>query len=230
MANLSTKLSTLLFVILVFSFAIPESIAAGVGGERWTYQHFQPSHGAKWGFIDKTGRFVTEPTYEVVDYLDLGLTFSEGLSAVLCKVKNGLAYGFVDYSGKLVIPAQYVHAGVFSEGVAPVSTGALGFEPEKWKLSVASRADLMPKLFAQYQVVGMTRNKLHHLLGVPHGVAAATKDNDSEGYSMSTAGCGNAQWGLQFQFRNNKVVRYRLTNIDRCGKWRSDNKVPYLGN
>lgn len=202
--------------------------AIAVGGERWTGQFFQPSHGSKWAFIDKNGNLVLGPTYEVNDSIVFNLHFNEGVSPVLCPVKDGLAYGFIDYSGKLVIPARFVHAYVFSEGVAPVSVGVLGFDPVEWKRSVDSRQDLLPKLFAQYKIVGMTRDEFHSLLGDSRDSAVEKKSNDSEGYSMSTSWCGHAQWGILFQFRNDKVVRYRLTSLDHPGKWRSDNKVPYL--
>ncbi len=92
--------------------------------------------GDKGGFIDKTGKWVIEPTYDAVK------PFHEGLAAVGMKkqdldrtpegkvigVKRYTAWGFVDPTGKEVIPLELVDAGVFSEGLVPaVKDGLFGF-------------------------------------------------------------------------------------------------------
>ena len=64
----------------------------------------------KFGFIDKTGKVVIPPIY------DLAWHFSEGLAGV---EKNGKR-GFVDKTGKVVIPLIYDGAGSFNDGEAEV--------------------------------------------------------------------------------------------------------------
>jgi hypothetical protein len=82
----------------------------------------------KWGFMDQTGKLVIEAQFE-----DAG-NFSEGLAPV--KIKGQLVwcaadelgnrsgstmrYGFVDKTGKLVIPARFDSAEPFSEGLAAI--------------------------------------------------------------------------------------------------------------
>jgi hypothetical protein len=66
--------------------------------------------GGKWGFIDKSGRFLIGPRF------DDAWPFSEGLA----RVRQGELYGFVDERGALVIPARYGYADDFSEGLAAV--------------------------------------------------------------------------------------------------------------
>jgi hypothetical protein len=56
----------------------------------------------KLGYRDLTGKFVIKPEY------DFGADFSEGLAVVGKKNEYGeLQYGFIDKSGKLIIPLKY---------------------------------------------------------------------------------------------------------------------------
>ena len=84
----------------------------------------------KSGYIDKTGKLVIPA--EFIDADD----FSEGLAAVQMPVeltwcpldKDGSRYGsskrfgYIDKTGKVVIPPQFEYAGPFREGLANVST------------------------------------------------------------------------------------------------------------
>lgn len=65
---------------------------------------------AMWGFIDKSGKAITEFIFE--DASD----FSDGMA----KVKKNGNYGFIDKSGKLIIPAAYQNAENFKNGFALV--------------------------------------------------------------------------------------------------------------
>lgn len=53
--------------------------------------------GKQAGFIDKTGKFVIEPKF------DMAFNFSEGLA----QVRIGRKYGYIDKSGKMVIEPQF---------------------------------------------------------------------------------------------------------------------------
>ncbi len=83
----------------------------------------------QWGFMDKTGKLAIEPKFEDAE------NFSEGLAPV--KVRSAdtvwcpadaegnrsgstMMYGYVDKTGKLVIPAVFNSAAPFSEGIASV--------------------------------------------------------------------------------------------------------------
>lgn len=70
--------------------------------------------GGKWGFLDRNGNIVIEPTY------DGAKSFSNGLAAVL----DGTAWGFINSQGRWVIPAQFDDGGYFTaNGVCMVSDG-----------------------------------------------------------------------------------------------------------
>ena len=52
-------------------------------------------------------------------------------------VDNNKKYGFIDRTGKLVIPLQYDSVGVFSEGLAAVkSNGKVGFVDKTGKVVI----------------------------------------------------------------------------------------------
>lgn len=64
-----------------------------------------------WGYADSKGRIVIPCTWEEAR------CFSEGLA---CVEKNGV-YGFIDYSGTLVIPRRFIFAGDFYNGCAEIT-------------------------------------------------------------------------------------------------------------
>ena len=67
----------------------------------------------KWGFVDRTGRFVIAPQYSWVD------GFSEGLAKVSVSGETG-SVGYVDHSGKFVIPANLSYGSDFHDGLTAV--------------------------------------------------------------------------------------------------------------
>ncbi|HJR08164.1 MAG TPA: WG repeat-containing protein [Pyrinomonadaceae bacterium] len=88
----------------------------------------------KWGYIDERGRVLVELRYAVLRH------FSENLAAAaLLDAKKperpssgrvferrDLKWGYVDRNGREVIPFQFLNAGDFSEGLAPVNVLKVG--------------------------------------------------------------------------------------------------------
>src|SRR6516225_80814 len=68
----------------------------------------------KYGYIDKTGKMVIQPTYAGAQ------RFSDGLAAVQLQPPPAGKVGYIDETGKMVIPPQFETADPFSEGRAPV--------------------------------------------------------------------------------------------------------------
>ncbi len=66
--------------------------------------------GGKFGYIDKTLKFVIPPQFESA------MAFLEGLAAV----QLGGKWGYIDKTGRIVIPPQFMEAYGFSEGLAGV--------------------------------------------------------------------------------------------------------------
>jgi len=72
---------------------------------------------AKWGYLDKAGRWAIKPQFDVAG------SFSEGMAPVavfLDKKSNREKWGYIDQAGKLQIPAQFDGAQAFHQGVAKV--------------------------------------------------------------------------------------------------------------
>jgi hypothetical protein len=65
------------------------------------------------GYIDTNGNFLFRMPFGLVGY-----GFTEGLSPV--SSTNSARFGFIDTTGRTVIPFQYYEAGNFSEGLARV--------------------------------------------------------------------------------------------------------------
>ncbi len=63
----------------------------------------------KWGFVDKTGKFVIRPKYDAVSF--------SGFSNGLIGVKIGDKWGAADSVGQLVMQPAYTWLGVFHSGV-----------------------------------------------------------------------------------------------------------------
>lgn len=86
-------------------------------------------NGEKWGFIDTTGKVVID--FQFDDPLSITQNnpkFSEGLACVQIAAKHKAKdtwnrYGYIDKSGKFVIPPVYKHAYDFSDGLAVVLIG-----------------------------------------------------------------------------------------------------------
>jgi hypothetical protein len=79
----------------------------------------------KYGYADEKGNIVIKPQFEKA------LSFSEGLAAVQVEVNAAKKWGFIDNTGKLVIPAKYVNTpGRFSEGKAAVRIGDSSYDYE----------------------------------------------------------------------------------------------------
>lgn len=119
------------------------------------------SSNSKWGFLDKSGKTVIEPKF------DLALNFSQGRAAVrldsnwffidkngkqvssdynevysfsdsLAAVRTGNKWGFINLSGKKVIPQDYLEVQSFAEGLASVrkSDTLIGFIDETGKMVI----------------------------------------------------------------------------------------------
>ena len=72
----------------------------------------------KYGYADAKGAIAIKPQF------DKAQNFSEGLAAVMVKEGYTEKWGFIDLSGKMVIPATYkIKPGRFSEGLAAVRIG-----------------------------------------------------------------------------------------------------------
>ena len=99
-------------------------------GYRWL-THFQEGRclavGTKgFGFVDRDGLWRVRPSF--ASALPF---FSDGLAGVMTRAKIGkpATCGYVDKTGRMVIPAWFSGAWFFSEGLAPVNVGGRAASP-----------------------------------------------------------------------------------------------------
>lgn len=91
---------------------------------------FQIRRGARWGYMDRSGRTIITPQFD-----DEG-DFFEGVATVQ---KDGV-WGYIDETGRPVIPFRFESAGDFGEGLAPVQLHRRwGFIDRSGKLVVEPR-------------------------------------------------------------------------------------------
>jgi hypothetical protein len=101
--------------------------------------------GDKFGYVDKTGRFVIEARFADAE------DFSDGLAAVRTESsfsslegsdESATKYGFVDKTGKFVIAPKFDGVESFSEGLAAVNIGdKYGYIDKTGKLVIPARFD-----------------------------------------------------------------------------------------
>jgi hypothetical protein len=102
-------------------------------------------------YIDKKGN-------RLPSHFSLCGQFSEGMAPVVV----GNRWGYVDHSGKLVIPAQYFRATYFSEGLAPVAIAQdkvlkWGFIDHAGKFVISAQYDTVGHFSEGLAVVGVSR-------------------------------------------------------------------------
>ena len=109
--------------------------------------------GEKYGYIDKSGKAVIQPVFDLTDQ------FSEGMAYV----ETDGRYGFVDASGKMTVEPQFYHARSFQNGLARVNYArdSWGYIDKTgkivWKIEAPAPPESEPISFIQ---TGHTRDLL----------------------------------------------------------------------
>jgi hypothetical protein len=89
--------------------------------------------GGKEGFMDTAGQWVIDPFFDYVASVSYIVSFSEGLAAFRIKDAQGeKRYGYIDRTGKVAIPPQFINAFSFREGMAPAAVKADAPYDVKW--------------------------------------------------------------------------------------------------
>jgi hypothetical protein len=108
---------------------------ARVGVVDEEYPEIDARPNIKWGYIDERGRVLVELRYAVLRDYSEGLAAAAVLDAerperpgVGRLERRNLKWGYVDRAGREVIPAKFISAGDFAEGLAAVNPGGVGGE------------------------------------------------------------------------------------------------------
>ncbi len=158
----------------------------------------------KYGYADAKGTIIIKPQFDKAE------NFSEGLAAVMTKEGYTEKWGFIDATGKMVIPATYrLKPGRFSEGLAAVRVG----EESKYEMTYIDKTgkrvmELKPwdlnEFHEGYAWVGTGCEKLFVMDREFNETKDVTKDFYHNGngfgtcsFSMESDGV-NPTWGFDF--------------------------------
>jgi hypothetical protein len=159
----------------------------------------------KWGYIDRNGKIVITPRF------DDAYPFSEGLARVniggrqewsgdgpqarLTMIEGG-KWGYIDPSGKLVIPAFFDWASDFSEGLAAVKMDeAWGYADQSGKFVVTPRFDVASDFYDGKACANMGNQVLNLLKIDGHIVCAGTQPNpDLQSSAPQLPGPAHTPW------------------------------------
>ena len=123
--------STLAIVVSLSSFAAvaaANEYVRNLTKPKGAGPFFQIRRGAKWGFMDVTGKTAIQPSYD-----DEGHFFSG-----LARVRVERLWGFVNEGGVMVIPPRFEDAGDFRGTLAPVRAGKKwGYIDQQGRMLVA---------------------------------------------------------------------------------------------
>ncbi len=105
----------------------------------------------RYSFIDRTGKTIINASkYESIS------GFSDGLASFYLKEKNSLLRGFIDKSGKEVIPPQFHNFRNFSEGLAAVEVeGKWGFIDKTGRIVIEPAYDVAKRFSEGVAVVAI---------------------------------------------------------------------------
>lgn len=193
--------------------------SVAIGGEA-TEASSSIRPGAKWGFIDKTGKLVIPAKYYVDRLLEFESApgrylmednnfaprFRDGLAPVATGSEIDRRYGYIDHSGKWVISPQFKDATEFANGSALVCYGKTGFDPELWNARwgpYVSRSNSFRLFTLEYKLIGMDRARVNELLGRPTVIHLS-----SDSYDLRTSPCGNDEKSVDIDYENGTVVKY----------------------
>ena len=181
---------------------------------------------------------VSVPTveeYEGTEYATW--VFHEGLSRLyLYEDSSGFptGAGFIDWTGKVVIPAEYDNAGDFSEGFAwVVKNGKIGFIDNTGKVITSFQYDIT--LGFHEGLAAVTKNgKVGFIDTTGKEVVPCTYD-DTKGFSQGLAAVEKGgKWGfinktgeevISFQYDDATSFFQGLAGVKKNGKWGFINKT-----
>ena len=169
--------------------------------------------GDRWGFIDIHGNIVIPPIF----YAGNGQKpyFSNGLCSIVPADTPLHYYGYIDYSGRWVIPPKFEIAGVFENDLAIVSPGPAEFSKADWlntHVNQHFRVQMFELFLSTHKIVGMSEQELISYLGN----SDFTDKPYEYGYLLQASCMGGLVVNLEA--RNGQITRYRYSSMPK-GEW-----------
>jgi hypothetical protein len=193
--------------------------AVALGGEPAKPFYTWTRPGARWAFIDKTGKVVIPPSFYAAN--DVIPEFHEGLASVAVGTNADHKFGYIDKHGNWIVSPQFRDGEPFDKGFALVSFGTNGFSKQEWLTPQAEGGILRHEQFdlflARYKLIGMRKEDVEQHLGKAEG---SVEPGGVWCYTLSMNGCILGFSGVQIHFTKGGIVdKYRYGNYDRVDKW-----------
>lgn len=190
--------------------------AVAVGGKPWKdiggQSQLSPLNGAKFGFIDKSGKFVIPPTFPC-PRSDWKSKFENGLALATVEKNASTAFGYINRDGKFVVPAKYSKLEEFSEGLAAFNSLQPGFEEMASRTRLVSDRTIQ-QFLRQYEIFSLKRSDVVKLLGEP----IATKEHPTaERYLLQQSCLGSTYFNIRYK-PDGMVCACVLNNLWRYGR------------
>ena len=163
------------------------------------------------GYIDTTGKTVID--LEGLGYQNLG-PFSEGLAGIVDDVDENFKVGYIDKTGKVVIPCTYRSGGMFSNGLARVETmdGKWGYIDKTGKVVVPCIYDSV-RMFPDNGLAYVEKDGKSGYIDATGTVVIPLEYDGANGASDGLAAVGkNGKYGL-VDYSNNVVVPLEYDDI-----------------
>lgn len=150
------------------------------------------------------------------------ITWGRGFAGGLAKVRLKGKVGFIDKTGRLVIPARFSDAGRFSEGLAPFesSKGKWGFIDSRGRISIPAKFDWAISFHGGLALVqvGNRWGYINHTGKVVIEPKFEEASSFSEGFAVVGYYDSNYVWTSHKRPNGKWVRRF----IDKTGNWAID--------
>lgn len=174
---------------------------------------FGPFPGAQFGFIDRKGRVAIDVQYPCPprsNDSNYGI-FKDGYALATAKKNESIAYGYIDRTGRFVIPPIYASLGELREGMVAFSSEPIGFSKSNNRVSFENQ---LLQFFKQFAYIGMNKQELHSLLGNPTYEHYSPK---AECFLISSGCLGSTSLAVQFDDKHHAIAY----SIGSFGSWSS---------
>lgn len=183
--------------------------AVAIGGKPWNemggHSRISSLNGAKFGFIDKTGKFVVPPIFPCPNF-EWTSKFKNGLALATAEKNATFVFGYIDKTGKFVVPPKYSKLNEFSEGLAAFDSREPGFDKVAWSYRLRGGTESIKQFLRQYDLISMRKDDVVKLLGKPDSYS---KNPESEMYLLSS-GCFGSTWLAIRYDADGKVYGYAI--------------------
>jgi hypothetical protein len=207
--------------------------AVSKGGTPWAPHQggvagISPNQGARFGYIDKTGRFVIPPKFPCPQYISQEeISFKGGVAKATGLLDGDISFGIINRKGDFIVAPIYKSISPYRNGLATIEVAPVGFNPLYWANpgKFGARRDVQcRKLLRQFNLIGMPRDQVEQLLGRGD---LRNENKTCESYLLASSCTGSSYFDVLY--KDDRVDRYTISSGFRNNlSWITDNAKPGL--